>query len=161
MKALTSINSTRGKKGKKEFTIYEEEELTFKSSIARWIIVSLRLFNCEPSEIFRVLQSYEMSGTVSEVALCISDDELPNYHIFEPEEDGIFQLDFAGITCKVEFANQMPVRSILSHDGVSNLTPREIVGATTLDGQTIITTVKDGEVRCYSQGLNPYPSTLP
>ena len=165
MNALTSINSTRGKKGKREFTIYEEEESTFKSSLAWCIILSLRFFNCEPSEIFRVLQSYEMGGTVSEVALYISDDELPNYHSFE-FEDGVFELDFAGklnfaeITCKVEFANQMPVRSVLSHDGVANLTPREIVGATTLDGQTIITTVKDGEVRCCSQGLNP-PSTLP
>ena len=161
MNSLNSISRTRGKKGKQEFTIYEEEESTFKSSLAWWIILSLRFFDCEPSEIFRVLQSYEMGGTVSEVARYISNAELPNYRSFEPG-DRPFKaiLVIAGITCKVEFANQMPVRSTLSHGCVSDLTPKEIVGATTLDGQTIITTVKDGEVRCNSQGLNP-PSTLP
>ena len=158
--SLNSSNNTRGKKRKQEFTIYEDEELTFKSSLALWIILSLRFFDCEPSEIFRVLQSYEMGGTVSEVARYISDNKLPNYHSFELEdEDSPFMHVFAGITCKVDFANQMPVRSVLSHHYVPALTPREIVGATTLDGQIIITTVKDGEVRCYSQGLNP--STLP
>ena len=156
----TSMNSSNKRRDKKEkeFTIWEDEELTFKSSTAWWIILSLQFFDCEPSEIFRVLQSYEMGGTISEVARIISDDNLPNYRAFAPE-DGPFMHVFAGIIRKVDFVNHKPVRSLLKHTYIPALTPKEIVGATTSDGQIIITMVKDGEILCYAQGLEPW--TLP
>lgn len=121
------------------------------ASLRWWIITSLRFFDCEPSEILRVLQSYDMSGTISDIARYINDRQIPNYQSFPPFEDGPFTHDFSGVACTVDFANQMPMRFVLSHYSVSPLTPREIVNATTSDGQIITTTVNDGEVQCCSR----------
>lgn len=137
----------RGKSLRQE----EPSELKFTSSLAWWIIASLRFFDCPPSEIFRVLQSYDMDGTIFEIARYINDLQLPNYQSFPPFENGPSTHDFSGIACTVDFANRMPVRSVLSYYSISPLTPTEIVNATTSDGQMIITTVKDGEAQCCSR----------
>ena len=129
----------------------EPSELELKSSLACLIITSLRFFDCAPSEIFHVLQSYDMGETISDVADCISDGNLPNYQSFHFLDNERFTHSSSGVAFTVDFDNQMPMRSVLSHDSVPSLTPREVVSATTSDGQIIITTVADGEVRCCSR----------
>lgn len=122
-----------------------------ESPLVWWIITSLRFFDCAPSEIFRVLQSYDLGGTISDVDRHIDDNQLPNYRSLPSFIDGPIVLPSLGFTGRVIFADQMPVRSVLVDPSIMALNPREIVNATTSDGQIVVMTIKDNEVQCWTE----------
>lgn len=121
-----------------------------RAPLVWWIITSLWFFDCAPSEIFRVLQSYDLGGTISDVERHIDDNQLPNYRSL-PSIDGAIELPSLGIIGTVYFADQMPVRSVLVHPYIMALTPREIVNATTSDGQIVVMTIRDSEVQSWTE----------
>lgn len=152
------LNEESDSESEREENLRQEEKQDsrnskFESPLVWWIITSLRFFDCAPSEIFRVLQSYNLSGTISHVARHINDNQLPNYQSFPPSSCGAFLLPSLGFTGTVYFANQRPVRSFLLHSSVKALTPKQIVNATTSDGQIIVITIRDSEIHCCSQDL--------
>lgn len=142
-------------------------EQHFSSPIAFLIIKCLRYLGCELSSIFRVLQSFDLGGTPSDVARYIHEEQLPQYHEDEPRPDGSVTFiqryyeyetrPYSSITSSqspsdywisVVSAQGRPVLLAVCHSRIMGLIPREIVCADTPDDRKIVTIVTEGLLRC-------------
>ena len=120
----------------------------FKSPIACLMIDCLQFLGCEVEDIFRVLESYDMGGTISDVACYIEEEEFSQHHEFDAHLESQMTFGTEGMT-KVDFDEGKPVRLVVSAGWIPPLSPKETVSIRA-GAQEIITKFVGGEFRCCS-----------
>lgn len=126
-------------------------KVSFKAPIAGLIIHCLYFLGCETDSIFRVLESHNLCDSVDLVARYIEEIKPLRHHEYGPFPEGRrthFE-PHTGTTCITDFSGNLPEQYIIRGKWISKLVPKTIVWAPTQDGREIITTVKEGELRCF------------
>lgn len=120
----------------------------FRSRIACYMIFCLQYLGCDIESIFRVLQSYNLGGTISDVARYIEEGQLLQHSetMYPPNCRKLYYRS-TGTTLEIDFAQGKPVQLVLSANCISPLSSRKLVTIVTLDGQKLITVAVDGHLR--------------
>ncbi|MCJ1269049.1 hypothetical protein MMC22_008937 [Lobaria immixta] len=120
----------------------------FRSPVACLMIFCLHFFWCESEDIFRVLESYGMGGSVSDVDRYVQEEQFPRYDEMGPPPDGrrVYTRSTA-ITLTVDFAHGWPMQVEIGACWISALFPHTIV-VVEADDRRIVTSVVDGHLRC-------------
>lgn len=126
-------------------------EANLRCPIADLIISGLQYLGCDIESIFRVLQSYEMGGTILDVARSIEEGHIRQYHGFIIPPDGrrIRHRSWGG-TITIDFAKGKPILFEINSSRISTIYPNEIVSAATGDDRQIVTRISDGQLRCWA-----------
>ena len=61
---------------------------SFRSRLACFMIFCLHFFACDMSSILRVLESFDMGGSISKVEQYVEEEELLQHHEIEAPSDG-------------------------------------------------------------------------
>lgn len=113
--------------------------------MAYLMIFYLHYLGCDVGNINSVLESYDMGGTIDDVARYIQQYQLFRYNDFTTYEDGRqFTTGSFGSQCMTDFAQGRPYQIQVVGTSFSTLTPRTSVTAVTSEGLKIITIVRDG-----------------
>lgn len=119
--------------------------------MATFIIFCLHFLGCDTKSIFCVLESYQLGGTLADVARYIEEEKLVQYHQIIPPPDGrsVYTRGTETIV-KMDFYRGRPVQLMVYASWISQLPSRKIVTVITLDGENIITIAVQGHLRCCS-----------
>lgn len=123
------------------------------------MIFCLHYLGCDASSISRVLESFDMGGSISEVEQYVEEEELLQHHEIEAPTDGQrVYTQGTGPTLVVDFAQGWPIQVEIGACWISALFPRDsaIVKA---DCRKIVTIVMDGRLRCCGCAWQAIPSS--
>lgn len=127
---------------------FRELEDVSNVPIAGLMIHCLRYLGCYWESIFRVLESYDMGGTVFDVARYIEERKLGPYKAVTRPDGQLTNTLPGGAVFTRDFVEQMPVRFVVTADWIPDLSPRKMVGALTPDGRKFMMIVKRGQLQC-------------
>lgn len=119
--------------------------------MATFIIFCLHFLGCDMESIFCVLESYQLGGTIADVARYIKEEKLVQYHEIALPPDGRSVYNRGTDTTFIaDFSQGRPVQLMVHASWISQLPSRKIVTVITLDGENIITIAVQGHLRCCS-----------
>lgn len=103
--------------------------------------------------IFRVLQAYDLGGSIFDVVAYIKEMEFIQHHEYPTPPDGRkMHTEPTGTTFVIDYGGGWAVRVVVNSHWIKTRCPRRVVSATGADGrQQIITIVLDGQVRFWMQ----------
>lgn len=125
----------------------------FSSPVACSMILCLHFLGCDIETIFWVLGSYDLGGTISDVASHIEEEQLPRHDEFDAPPDGrITYARSTGTTLTIDYAQGEPMQIMISGPNFSKFSlPRpSVVVITSDDGRKIVTRVAEGYLQCSS-----------
>ena len=134
------------------------EGRSFNSPIACHIIFGLQFMGADIESIFRVLQAYDLGGSIFDVAVYIKEMELIQHHEYPTPRDGRkMHTEPSGTNFMIDYSGGWPVRMVVNAPWIKTQCPRCFVSATGADErQEIITIVLDGQVGFWMQDWDTY-----
>lgn len=112
------------------------------------MIFCLHFFGCESEDVFRVLESYDMGGSISDVDRYVEEQQFPRHDetVTPPNGRRVYTRSTA-VTLAIDFAQGWPMQVEIGACWISALFPRTIV-VVEADDRRIVTSVVDGHLRC-------------
>lgn len=150
---FSSLNTQGPRRAISSFeTISTPLSMEFRSPTACFMIFCLHFLGCDVESIFRVLDSYDLGYTISEIVRFIEEEDLIQYkEILAPvPERRMTYTRSTGTILTVDFAQGRPEMLVVSATCISALSPRKIVNNVTPDGRQVVTVIVEGQLQFCS-----------